>query len=72
VGGTPASISLDLEFPNFTGIAVRRDAPLSLSSGGNRLQQSIGPTRSDAVSSKFVSNKICVEQPLFRDRGIND
>jgi hypothetical protein len=71
VGGTPADIHLDLEFPSFAGIAARRDAPLKLSIAGDRFPSSshlIGSATPSALNSK----KAFVEQPLFRDRGIND
>jgi hypothetical protein len=72
VGGTPADLHLDLEFPGFAGIAARRDAPLKLSLAGNRLQASAQLTGTNTVPSEFDSKKTFVEQPLFRDRGIND
>ena len=76
-GGTSGGISLDLEFPQFTGIAARRDAPLlplqmvvSTLKLAEPFSGVVHELAKRTAGSKIES--LSDYKPLFRDRGIND
>lgn len=76
VGGTSDGISLDLQFPQFTGIATRRDAPLlplQMMNGFKPVETA--PATASELTAHMVAHKfdsLSQYKPLFRDRGIND